>query len=98
MYLEETAVYQDEDIFLTIENERDLINGVFVHNEMYKPLSVSRMKKSLKVWKAVVDYLHSNGIKNIYCLPVEDENCKWAKAFGFKYTGISIEGDRLFKL
>lgn len=95
--LKETTLYKDEDIWVTAENEEDLLPGVFVHNELLTKLTPSKMKKAKVVWSRIVTALERNNLLPIYAIPLEPDNEKWTERFGFKYTGITLDSYKLYK-
>lgn len=97
MKLKELTLYRDEDIWLTGENEDNILPGIFVHNELLTKLTPSKMKKAKGVWNDVSSQLYSLGIQCIYAIPLEPDNEKWTERFNFKYTGITLDGYKLYK-
>lgn len=95
--LRELVLYQDGDILLTAENEDTIIPGLFVHNALLSPLTPSKYKKAKEVWASISEQLLDLGVQNIYAVPLEPDNEKWTERFGFKYTGITLEGYKLYK-
>ena len=96
MFIKEFIVYQDDDLLLTAENEEDQIDGVFVHTRIHS-ISPSKIKKYKRVWKEVVNAFKDKGITNIYATPLEDMDEKWERVFGFKWTGVYLQGFKLMK-
>lgn len=99
MFIKEFIVYQDDDLLLTAENEEDQIDGVFVHTSFSqgKRLTPSKIKKYKRVWKEVVNAFKDKGVINIYATPLEDMDEKWERVFGFKWTGVYLQGFKLMK-
>lgn len=95
--LKEITLYRDEDIWVTGENEDDLLPGIFVHNELLTKLTPSKLKRAKLIWKELSNQLYTLGIPAIYAVPLEPDNEKWTERFGFKYTGITLEGYKLYK-
>lgn len=95
--LKETTLYKDEDIWVTAENEEDLLPGVFVHNELLTKLTPSKMKRAKVVWNSIVNALERNNLLPIYAVPLEPDNEKWTERFGFKYTGVTLDSYKLYK-
>lgn len=97
MCLNETTLYRDDDIWLTAENESGILDGIFVHNELLTKFTPSKYKRAKQVWKAISTNLYNKGVPSIYAIPLEPHNEKWTEKFGFIYTGITIEGYKLYK-
>lgn len=96
--LKETTLYRDDDIWLTAENESSIIkDGIFVHNELLTKFTPSKYKRAKAVWKRISNTLYTKGVPAIYAVPLEPHNEKWTERFGFKYTGITLEGYKLYK-
>lgn len=95
--LNEVTLYRDEDILLTAENENNILPGIFVHNALLTQLTPSKYKKAKGVWASISEQLLDLGVQNIYAVPLEPDNEKWTERFGFKYTGITLEGYKLYK-
>lgn len=105
MIIKEFIVYQDDDLLLTAENEEDQIDGVFVHTRIHS-ISPSKIKKYKRVWKEVVNAFRDKGITNIYATPLGEHDSstkgmsmdeKWERVFGFKWTGVYLQGFKLMK-
>lgn len=97
MYIKEFVLYQDEDILVTAENEEDIIDGIFIHTKI-DSITPSRLRRFKNIWKELIEALNSAGIKNIYATPLEIKDEKWERVFGFKDTGLRLEGYKLMKL
>ena len=95
--LKEITLYKDEDIWVTGENEADILPGIFVHNELLTKLTPSKMKRAKLIWKELSNQLYSLGIQAIYAVPLESDNEKWTERFGFRRTGVTLEGYKLYK-
>lgn len=96
--LKEITLYKDEDIWLTAENESSIIgDGIFVHNELLTKFTPSKYKRAKYLWNIISENLYERGIPTIYAIPLEPHNEKWTEKFGFKYTGITLEGYKLYK-
>lgn len=95
--LSEITLFKDEDIWLTMENEDNILPGVFVHNELLTKLTPSKLKKAKEVWREVSKNLYAVGVPSIYAIPLEPDNEKWTERFGFTFTGITIDSYKLYK-
>ncbi len=96
MRIQEFILYQDEDILVTAENEEDIIDGIFIHTKI-DSISVSKLKKLKKVWNLLTEQLYSIGVNYIYATPLEEQDEKWERVFGFKDTGLRLEEYKLMK-
>lgn len=96
MKIKEFILYQDDGILVTAENEEDALDGIFVHTKIDK-ITPSQYKDYKKKWKTIVQNLGYAGIKNIYATPLEPMDEKWETKFGFKWTGLMMDGCKLMR-
>ena len=94
MKIKEFVLYKDDGILVTAENEEDNIEGLFIHTQI-DSITLSQYKDYKKKWKIIVKNLFDAGITNIYATPLEEKDEKWETKFGFKWTGLMMDGCKL---
>jgi len=87
---------ETEDGCLTIENNADFVDGVFIHWEIYN-WSPSKVKMYKEYWVEIVAALHRRNVKGLYAIPPTEFEEKLIKMFGFKYTGLTYRGYKLMR-
>ena len=74
----------------------DIVGGVVLNTEVTH-FSLSTYKKFKKVWELIKQDLKRFGIEYALALPLDDVSIRWEEHWGFKDTGIVIEGHKLMR-
>lgn len=85
-----------EDGCLSVENNADFVDGVFIHWEIYE-WSPSKVRKYKKMWVEIVAALHRRNVKGLYAIPPTCFEERLIKMFGFKDTGLTYRGHKLMR-
>lgn len=89
-------IYKDADVEVVGELYDDIVGGVVLNTEV-EYFSLSTYKKFKVVWELIKQDLQQLGIEYALALPLDDKSIRWEEHWGFKDTGIIIEGHKLMR-
>lgn len=95
MKIKEFVVFTDGNVLLTAENEEDVIGGIFLHSSC-KTIKPSQFKLYKDILNTTVEEMNRRGLK-VYATPVDEQDERWIKAYGFVETGLLLNGFKLLK-
>ena len=86
-------LYKDEDAELYIE-WCETLNGYLLHTTIHK-WSLSKYKKYLIILGREINKIKE---KEVFAIPLTEQDEKWERLFGFKDTGMRVYNYKIMRL
>ena len=91
------TIYSDESIDVFLEEVEEIEKGVFIHTNV-KQFSLSTFKKFKHIFLNICEIVKDRDIQYLLAIPPSNKEQKWQECFGFTYTGILVNKQKLMRI